>query len=441
MILVGAIAACSAEDPNALIGGGPLYDNTDCPTPSGGAGGTVSEGDGGGDGATGGTGSGEGGAEEHEALASRVVVYTEAFRTAAFKLNGNAPTMNRLLALDEAVDQDSDEGESAYDTEIDELLDDPRFTLMMIDYWRDVFHVGDESTPNADANRAAYYAAKLTVSGDDITKLFTATSATCPTFDEGAGTFSDDQNSACSNEVSLTSEGLTPVGVLTDPGLQAAHYGNLAFLRVRFFNEAFNCQEQPIEFSDVEDQVEVEPGKIYTGPYERESIGAPGNCGPGLTETDCTVAEQGRVDFLDYSAVVCANCHVSSNHRAPLFANFDESGQYMPTPAVNVPIEGNPPAEMRDWLAPGYQQPAYKFGQDVNSLAEFGQAMKTDDRIIACFATRVWNYAFSKGDAVFDEGAVPGEVLDPVTDHLKSNGFNLKDLFRFVFTHPDFVRY
>ncbi len=225
--------------------------------------------------------------------------------------------------------------------------------------------------------------------------------------------------------------------MLSDPGLRSASYANLAFWRVRFFTEAFNCQDQPIEYADEESYVDLD-GKTYTGPWTRESVGAPENCG---TDGGCAESEQGRINFLDYSGVVCANCHGSSNHRAPLFAKFDENGQYQADIAVGVPIDGNSAAERRDWLSPGYRQTAYKFGQEVNSLAEFCAALKADDDIIACLTMRGWNFAFSKGDAVGDLADVPPSVLDPVIEHFVQSGYDFRSTLKFVFTHDDFVRY
>ena len=75
----------------------------------------------------------------------------------------------------------------------------------------------------------------------------------------------------------------------------------------------------------------------YTGVWPFNSIASPTNGG-------------GRVNFQDTSAVICANCHTTINHIAPLFAYYDMNGQYQTQIAVPTPLDGAPPAQMSDYL-------------------------------------------------------------------------------------------
>jgi hypothetical protein len=149
----------------------------------------------------------------------------------------------------------------------------------------------------------------------------------------------------------------------------------------------------------------------------------------------------GRVNFHEYnSAVVCANCHSTWNHRAPLFGNFDTLGEYMATPQVLVPIDNSPFAVMGDWLPPG-EGMAWKDGVPVASLAELGAAMAADDEVIACGVKRMWNYAMSRGDIVNNGADVPSTVIDTLVTDFKSSNFNMKTTLRSILVHDDFVRF
>ena len=48
------------------------------------------------------------------------------------------------------------------------------------------------------------------------------------------------------------------------------------------------------------------------------------------------------INFQDTSAVICANCHTTMNHFAPLFAQFDAAGVYQTTIQVHTPTPTNP---------------------------------------------------------------------------------------------------
>jgi hypothetical protein len=430
-----ALLACNPDDPNKLLGS-PSTSSTGkkpCPSasgPAGNGGASATTGPGGGHGGTtasgGGYGgssttttTGSGGGATNPALAAREVNYTEALRTASFKLVGNAPTLDMIEGMRQAQDP-----KTVYETYIDQMMQSPRFPAMMIQFWQNTFRSGGAAAgavPNRDG--APNFAAMVTTAKDgDYRQLFTATSGTCPTFDAGTGTFSA---ADCPN-------GPVTAGVLTDAGLQYQYYSNLAFRRVRFVQETFACRKMPAEWRP--DPIMKGAGS-YTSPWPFESIG--------------DLSNGGRIAFQDTTAAICANCHTTMNHRAPLFAAFDQNGKYVePSQNMNgvkqfsvlVPVDNSPPAVLTDYLVPG-ETTAWKYGKSAATLLEFGQQMAQDDEVARCAVVRAWNFAFSKGDAVYDLADVPDSVIGPLVDKFKGDNYNLRNVIRAVFVHDDFVRY
>ena len=82
-------------------------------------------------------------------------------------------------------------------------------------------------------------------------------------------------------------------GVVTNPGVMKHYAGNLAFRRVRWVQEVFDCTAFPAEVQAPQ-QVGTN-NAAYTAPWPFQSISGTDN--------------GGRIDFHDTSAVVCANCH------------------------------------------------------------------------------------------------------------------------------------
>src|ERR1051325_11380380 len=146
-------------------------------------------------------------------------------------------------------------------------------------------------------------AAMLSVQNGSYMNLLTQGSANCPTFDENAGTFAAAE---CNNNG-------PKAGVLTNPGVMKQFYSNFAFRRVRWVQEVFDCTKFPAEVSPT--PTDVGGSSPYTGVWPFKSISSPTNGG-------------GRVNFLDTSAVICANCHTTINHIAPLFAYYDMNGAH-----------------------------------------------------------------------------------------------------------------
>ncbi len=419
LLVAGVAAGCNKNDPNSLIGSNQNGNN--CAAQGGGDPGAGGSGSGT-SGATTSSSTGSGGGmttttqppKPKSVLDDRVLNYLEALRTASFKLVGNAPTMDQIESLRTTPDADKP---AKYEAMIDEMMNDTRFAKRMIAFWKNTMRMGGAAgggKPSRDA--APTLAARITVEGRPYTDLFTATEHTCPTFDGAA--FADGE---CPN-------GPVTAGLLADPGIHAQYFGNLSFRVVRFFQETFVCRKQPAEFSENPKPIGMN-GATYTSPWDFNSIAGTDN--------------GGRIDFHDVSSAICANCHTSSNHRGPLFANFDVNGAYQPTIQVHVPVVGDPLAVMDDWLpqTPTPEPPAWKFGVPTKDLAELGAAMAKDDEVLGCAVKRVWNYAMSKGDIVNDAADVPTEVIAPLNQVFKDNGYNLRKVIRAAFVHGDFVRF
>jgi len=266
--------------------------------------------------------------------------------------------------------------------------------------------------PSRDA--APLFAARIVFEGLPYPTLFTATAHTCPTFN---GTvFADGE---CPN-------GPITAGILTDAGIHFQYYGNMAFRRNRFFQEVFVCRAQPAELSAT--PVPMGAGE-YTSPWPFESFAG--------------IDNGGRIDFHDVSSSICGNCHSTSNHRAPLFANFDMNGQYQSTIQVHVPVANLPIAQMSDWLpqTPTPEPTAWKFGVPAADIGALGAAMAADPDVISCAVARMWNYAMSKGDIVNDAADVPSSVIASYVTQFQGNNYNLRDVLRAMLVGPDFVRF
>jgi len=334
---------------------------------------------------------------------ARVLDYNLALRTAALKLVNDLPTLQEIEDVRTATDP-----ATVYTQKIDAYLADPRFSSAMIRYFRNAFRTG-----GAGHDTAATFAAMLVVQDRPVTDLFTATSGTCPTRDPATGGFAP---ADCGNGVP------SAVGVLTDPGVMAAWYGNLAMRRVRWVQESFVCRKFPTEFSTA--PIPKGNGQ-YTSPWPFESV-------PDKTT--------GRIDFRDTSSVICANCHTTMNHMAPLFANFDDTGTLQGTVQVHVPVLGLPAAQRSDWLVAG-EGLAWRHGEPVTDLASLGHAIAVDPDVHECLVARVWNWALSKTDIVTDAQTVPDWIVAGLREQLEASGFRLKGVIRSAFLSKDFVRF
>jgi hypothetical protein len=370
-------------------------------------GGQIGPGDGNGSGTGSGSGSGSSGDEWDQKLADRQVDYNAALRIAALRLTGELPTLAEIQSVQNAGDAAAQK--TVYEALIKGYMASPKFTRQMVSFWQDTLKLGGTTT----FDQAAYFAAQVTVENRPYTDLFTAKNGTCPSYDANAGTFTAGD---CSNGVP------TAAGLLTHPGAMQQFYSNMAFRRVRWVQEVFDCARFPIEVGPGQ-QVN---GAIYTGPWPFNSIGAPSN--------------GGTIDFQDTKAVVCANCHVTMNHIAPLFANFDDKGQYTGAIAVHTPADGSPLAKLSDWLPAG-ETTAWRFGVAAPDLPSLGAAMAADKDVQTCAIARVWNFALGKGDIVDTLAVVPPDVIQSQVDAFTANGMKLKDAMYAVFTSDDFVKF
>jgi hypothetical protein len=352
-----------------------------------------------------GSGSGSGSADQwQQALDARQYNYPAALRTASLRLTGDLPTVAQVEQLTAATDM-----KTTYEKLITAMLADARFQRQMLGYWRDTFKMGGA----ADLDAAPAFATQLTVGNLSSDQLFLATSGTCPTV---SGTTITAGN--CTNGVPATA------GVLTNPGVMKQFVSNFAFRRVRWVQEVFDCTAFPAE---VQAPVEVGANKApYTNPWPFASIAGTDN--------------GGRVDFHDTSSSVCANCHGTINHIAPLFANFDATGTYQTTIQVTTPLAGMPKALLSDYLPSG-EPTAWRLGKPAPTLTALGQAMAADPAVSACTVARVWNFALGKGDIVATLSTVPPDVIKAQTDMFDQNGHKLRDLFYAVFTSDDFTKY
>jgi hypothetical protein len=346
--------------------------------------------------------------EWDDKLADREVDYNAALRIAALRLTGDLPTLEQIKQVQTAGDEAAQA--AVYRDLLEAYMADVRFPRQMFLFWRDTLKMGD--APELDS--AAAFAAQLTVEERPYTELFTATAGTCPTFDEGTGTFTP---ADCTNGAP------THAGLLTHPGVMQHFFSSLAFRRVRWVQEVFDCTAYPAEVGEPQD---VGGASLFNGVWPFESVASP--------------ATGGLVDFQDAKSVVCANCHQTMNHLAPLFGNFDAAGQYQTTIAVTVPADGTPFARMEDWLAPG-ETTAWRFGVPAADLPALGAEMAADPTVAECGVARAWNWAMGKSDIVDTLSVIPSDVIARQVSAFTSDGFNYKALLLDVFTSDDFVRF
>jgi len=349
---------------------------------------------------------------EKAAIVDSKVDYGLALRSAALRLTGNYPTLAEIKLLRDAADQPT-----TYAGIINGYLSDPRFAAEQKAFWSDTFRMGGTKkvgtvTLNLDA--APTYAAMLVVQGLPFTNVVTASSGTCQAL-QADGSFAAGSCPNTSGDV---------VGVLSDPGMHAQFFSSMAFRRTRWIQETFMCAKFPAEIGT---RKENHPGGAYLSPWDFKSI--TGGKDPSV-----------RVDFQADDSLICANCHTTINHIAPLLGKYDMAGLLQAGFAVVTPVPGNPMTVLADWLPAG-QSTAWRYQQPVADLRGLGQAIANDPGFGRCVATRVWNWAFSRGDVVVDQAVLPSDMEDQLAAGLKASNYNVKELIRQVFTGASFVRY
>ncbi len=348
------------------------------------------------------------GDEWDQRLDDREVDYSAALRIAALRLTGELPTLVEIRAVADAPEAQRPD---VYASIVGGYLDDPRFARQMVAFWKDTFKTGGD----AELDSAAHFAAMVTVEGRPYTDLLTASSGTCTGYDGATGAFTP---ADCANGVAVHA------GLLGHPGVMRHFFSNMAFRRVRWVQETFACTAFPAETTD--EPQDLGGNALYTAPWPFESIAGADN--------------GGRIDFHDLSAVACANCHATMNHLAPLFIGFDAAGQETGAPAVPLPIEGSPPAQLSDYLPPG-EGTAWRLGVPAADLPALGAAMAADPLIAECAIARTWNWAMGKTDIVDTLATVPSDVIADQVAAFQADGYILRDAMLAVFTSPDFVKF
>ncbi|MBA2539092.1 MAG: hypothetical protein H0V17_05605 [Deltaproteobacteria bacterium] len=347
-----------------------------------------------------------------EELANREYDYNAALRIAALRLTGDLPTMAEILEI--SAPTDNAIKKSLYDARITEYMSRPTFATQMFYFWRDTFRMGD--TPAApEMDTAPALAAQLSSDPNgSYMSLLTQPTGNCPTFDENTG-------------VATPAEcpGTGPqAGVLGNPAVMKQFFGNFAFRRVKFVQETFDCVKFPVELDGAPQ--EIGAASPYTGQWPFASIAGTDN--------------GGRVNFQDTSAVICANCHQTLNHIAPLFANYDEQGVFQATIAVPTPLDGGPLAVISDYYPAG-ETTGWRFGVVTPDIPSLGAAMAADPDIAKCGVARIWNWALGKTDIVDTLQEVPIETISTHVDAFTADGFKLKNMIFAVYTSDDFTRF
>jgi len=366
---------------------------------------SVSQTGGGGDDDTSGSGD-----EWDQALASRVVDYPAALRAAALRLTGDLPTVAETNSIVSAAD---DAGKkAAYEGLITQYLGRPTFANQIFEFWQNTMKQGD--TPALDS--APALAAQITVNNLSYMNLFTQNANTLVTFDPVASTFT----------AAAPANGGPVAGVLTDAGVHTQYFSNFAFRRVRWIQEVWDCARFPAEVNP-NGGTDVGGASLYTGVWSFNSIASPTNGG-------------GRVNFQDTSAVICANCHTTINHIAPLFANYDMNGVFQTTISAPTPLPNNPLAKLSDYLPPG-ETTAWRYQKPAADIPSFGTQMSQDPSVAACGVARIWNWALGKTDITDTLQVVPTDTIQTQLDAFTAGGFKMKDLVFAVFTSDDFVKF
>jgi hypothetical protein len=348
------------------------------------------------------------GDEWDQELARREYDYNAALRIAALRLTGDLPSLTEVNEV--AAPPDLAGKKAAYEARLTEYISRPTFGRQMFFFWRDTFKMGN--SPQLDT--APALAAQLSVENRSYMELFTSAANNCPTFDTGTGLATPAE---CPGNA-------PKAGVLSNPNVMKQFFSNLAFRRVKWIEETFDCTKFPVELGGAPQEVGAQ--SPYTGEWPFTSIGGASNTG--------------RINFQDVSAVICANCHQTINHIAPLFAFFDDQGVYQPQISVPLPLDGNPVAQLTDYIPAG-ETTAWRYNIPAADIPALGAAMAADPDIARCGVARIWNWALGKGDIVDTLAEIPPEVIQTQVDGFTTNGFKLKDLVFTVYTSDDFTKF
>jgi hypothetical protein len=341
-------------------------------------------------------------------LETRQYDYNAALRIAALRLTGDLPSLTEINEISATTDLAVQK--TLYEARLREYIERPTFARQMFYFWRDTFRMGD----TAELDTAPALAAQLSATNGSYMSLLTQATGNCPSFDETTSVFTPGECPGTGPQA----------GVLGNPAAMRHFFGNYAFRRVKWVQETFDCVKFPVEMGGPGE--EVGAASPYVGEWPFTSISG--------------LANGGRVDFLDVSAVICAHCHQTLNHIAPLFANYDEQGVYQPNIAVPTPLDGAPLAVLTDYYPAG-ETTAWRYNQPVADIPALGQAMAADPDVAKCGVARIWNWALGKTDIVDTLQEVPLEVIQGQVDQFVANGFKMKDLVIAVYSSDDFTKF
>lgn len=428
-----------------------------------------------------------------------------ALRTAAIKLTGDLPTMADIRALQRAVQAGATDGSdndpaALYGKIVHRYIyDSPAsFNRQMVQFWRNQFRMGgtlkalfaDKPDTGDDTNKrmvsletAPTFAARLVADEADMRKLFTQDKNACPSFDPQSGKFTDGNCSVDGGGFGTPYPGNNvpegkQAGVLTNPGFLAQYYSNFGFRRSRLINELFACTRLPAEFSP---SPTVQGDYLYSSPWPYNSVSNAAQVGKdapyaaqfNLGKLPRMVRGGGTADNMEYVNFRgdCQNCHSTQNHRAPLFAMFDQVGYRDPNNnfMVTSTATGSPFAQIQEYLYqcnPDPKNPtpnavckgalAWKYyaadgktlgkridigGTDVPDFQSFGQEMAQDPQTAKCMMIRVWNHAYSRDDVVNELALVPDSVISELTRSFQDNGYNMKKALYQLYTSANFIRF
>ena len=366
------------------------------------------------------------------ALTDTNVDYMLALRSAALKLTGNYPTAADIQKLQNSQNQAAD-----YATIIDGYLNSPAFASMQVSFWRNTMKIGageTVGTPAAMNDCAPTFAASLVAgpgvggAGQDFRRVLTATTdgtgkaGTCPTLSNGVFTPGE----------APAQTGIPVTGVLTDKAVMAQFMSSMAFRRGRWVQETFMCVRFPAETGTPPVSTPSAPAG-YVNPWPWNSI----------TGDDPVVSPAvAPINFLVRDGLICANCHATLNHIAPLFGKFDTTGAYVMGSAFKVPTPIATPRDsiMSDWLPAG-ETTAWRWQKPVADLPALAQAITADPGFGRCMATRVWNWAMSRGDVVNEGSVLTDALANPMAAAFVADNYNMKNMIRRVFNDPNYVRY
>ena len=352
---------------------------------------------------------------EKLAISDGSVDYSMALRSAAIKLTGNYPTYAEIKELRDAADKPT-----VYAARIDAYLARPEFSREMISFWRNTFRMGNQETVGtapAMMEFAPTYAAMLVVQGKPITDLVTAKTGTCPTYTAATNTFS---TTSCPNNTAVLS------GVLSDQGVQQQFTSAMAFRRARWVQETFACSKFPAERGGT--PTTMYPN--YVAPW------------PWLSITGKDNDPAAKIDFHAKTGDICANCHATLNHLAPLFGKFNGMGLFVAGNAfqVTTPVPMEPTTTLNDWLPAG-ETTAWRYMKPAADLPALGAAIAADPEFARCMSARVWNWAMSRGDIVNDGQTLTEGLANRLGTQLAADNFNMKVLIKNTFTDANFVRF